>query len=466
MPNANEQIGERLSSSGSFIYDDRNVISYQECGKLVAAGKGNSGSSFNALALRNRLPEAVQVIDHIINRRSFLVLNGAGPVNQSKENITTFCRNVITASPGDHPNFDSIASFSLQSENQFHVPETDLSDTDESYLVLRTSGTTSEPKFVLHDQELVLRNGIRCAERLGLGADDKVLIPAPIYHSYGLVTAFLPSLMAGSSIRLMSNVNVINLVEAIRSFKPTVLFTTPGLVEMLLKINTNLVIPKLTVTAGDNIREELFIEYEKRIGTILNLYGSSEMGAMAISDKSRPVRERAGGYLEALPGIKFSIKSAGGQLGTILCQNDCGYLRYIDCCGRTVQQPGNNEWFDTKDLGETAGNEVKVFGRFDHKINRNGVLFSYFEIERAIEAACKELRKVVIVKLPDRDIRGTQFAAICELKENSNIDGSDIMQRCLKDLNRSMVPDAIAIRELPLLPNGKIDRKTLQEIYS
>src|ERR1044072_6128811 len=173
MPNANEQIGERLSSSGSFIYDDRNVISYQECGKLVAAGKGNSGSSFNALALRNRLPEAVQVIDHIINRRSFLVLNGAGPVNQSKENITTFCRNVITASPGDHPNFDSIASFSLQSENQFHVPETDLSDTDESYLVLRTSGTTSEPKFVLHDQELVLRNGIRCAERLGLGADDK-----------------------------------------------------------------------------------------------------------------------------------------------------------------------------------------------------------------------------------------------------------------------------------------------------
>jgi acyl-coenzyme A synthetase/AMP-(fatty) acid ligase len=462
-----DRMKSELSNSRSVICDDRDSLSYHECGKLVAESRGNVSASFDALTVRNKLPEALQVISHLVNQQSFLVLNGALKTDHLKENITTFCQNIITFKTFDKLVFSEISSLSLTSENPFYVPGNSSFDSKRSYLVLKTSGTTNQPKFVLHDQKLALKNSKRSAERLGLAPDDRVLIPVSIHHSYGLVTAFFPALIAGCSIKLIGNTNIISLMEAIRSFKPTVLFATPSLIEMLLKVTTRVSIPKVTITAGDKIREDLFLKYEAKIGTLLNLYGSTEMGAMAVSDINQEPGHRAKGGLTALPGIQFNVRNGDDELSTILCRNDCGYVQYLNYRGEDITAPRDaDEWFDTKDLGKLDEKEVRVLGRADHKINRNGILLSYFEIESAIELACSDLRKVIVVKLTTQDIMGTQFAAVCELKEQSNVDEDRIKKECLEKLSRSMVPDLIEIVDaMPLLPNGKVDRNFLQKRF-
>jgi len=235
---------------------------------------------------------------------------------------------------------------------------------------------------------------------------------------------------------------------------------------MLIKVKTVSRISKATITAGDRIREELFLKYEDQMGTLLNLYGSTEMGAMAVSDSGQGVCHRAKGGLVPLPGIEFRIDSQD-KLGVILCRNASRFSLYIDHQGRRHSDSNEDaEWFETKDLGKFDNDEIKVLGRSDQKINRNGILISYFEIESAIESACSELKKVVVAKLATQDIMGNQFAAVCEVKEDSILDESQIRAKCVEKLTRNMIPNTIEIVEvMPLLPNGKIDRSLLQKKF-
>jgi acyl-coenzyme A synthetase/AMP-(fatty) acid ligase len=245
------------------------------------------------------------------------------------------------------------------------------------------------------------------------------------------------------------------------------MYTTPGVIEMLTKLRTSFKIPNVTITAGDRIREDIFLHYEKTVGTILNLYGSTEMGAMAVSPIHQPVEQRATGALEPLPGISFAIKSnANNRPGSIMCKNSFGYLRYLDSTGKTIRST-KREWFNTKDLGRINEHQLTVLGRADHKINRNGVLLSYFEIENAIEQICPELQNAIVVKTTEKNIIGNEFVIVCKRKENAVITDAQLRQRCLAKLTRGMVPDVVEFVEaMPLLPNGKINRHVLHSQFN
>jgi acyl-coenzyme A synthetase/AMP-(fatty) acid ligase len=429
-----DEIRAQLRSSGNHISDGTDTISYTVCGEMVLNRSVSESSACCSLPVKNKLADAIQVTDHLVNKKNLFAYNGAlDPISKP-----VFCNTLDIAQPGL------------------------------SYLILRTSGTTSQPKFALHEQSSVLNNSKGIAATLGLSADDRVLIPTPIHHSYGLVTAFFPALIAGCSIRFVSNTNVVSLLDAIRAFKPTVMFATPGLIEMLVAVGAKTRIPKVTLTAGDRIRESVFIAYEKQMGKLLNLFGSTEMGAMGISPADQPVEHRAKGGLVPFPGVQLKVVAAKGDtLGTIECKNEFGFLGHLNSNGEVISPHQCDEWFNTKDLGSCLAGEILVRGRADHKINRSGILYSYFEIENAIERACEELQRVVLVKLTSSGMMGSHFAAVCELKKASIVDKKTIRNKCLRHLIKNIVPDVIeVVDEMPLLPNGKVNRVELQNQYA
>ncbi|MCP4315566.1 MAG: acyl--CoA ligase [Hyphomicrobiales bacterium] len=71
----------------------------------------------------------------------------------------------------------------LQADGDVPLPE--LSP-DDPYLLLYTSGATASPNGVPHAYRGFLGNAARCAEQLGIGADEKMLSVAPYTHLYGL----------------------------------------------------------------------------------------------------------------------------------------------------------------------------------------------------------------------------------------------------------------------------------------
>ncbi len=460
-----ELIKQRLLNSESLICDEQHTLFYSDCEPLFT--KSTRDTSLDILLLDNRLPMVLQLIHYLLDQRSFLALNGTSEGAHLKENFTTFCNKIISFD--GKIKWSNINSGIKIFDNPFFRSRKAIFHEDKSYLVLKTSGSTNRPKFVLHDQSHVLRNALGSASKLTLSPEDRVLIPVPVYHSYGLTTALIPSIIAGCSVKLVSNTNIIRLIEAIKSFKPTVMFATPSLIEMLLKMRTKITIPKVTTTAGDRLREDLFLEYEQRIGTLLNLYGSTEMGAMAVSDVSQPLIDRAKSGVSALPGVELKVQNTKDQSGAIYCKNENRFIEYLDYDGVSIHSPDNiHNWFDTKDYGQLNGTEIKVLGRSDHKINRNGILLSYFEIENAIALACKELKKVVVVKQQSaQDIMGAQFAIICQPKKDDTIIDHELIRRkCVENLSKSMIPDAIQlVDEMPQLANGKIDRRSLQKKF-
>ncbi len=461
-----ELIREQLMGSESVISDDAFSVRYRELEQQLPKS-GPKKTAFNILPLRNKLSRVTQLISYLTNGQNFLVLKDASNDSYTKESITTFCENLVHFQDTEDLTLAGIDKNHTIYPNPFFRRDDLQLDRHKSFFILKTSGTTNQPKFVIHDQALALRNSNRCKERLDLAMNDRVLVPVSVHHSYGLVTALVPSLIAGSSIRLIENTNIIKLIDAIKVFEPNVLFATPGLIEMLLRVKSKFGIPKITITAGDKIRQDLYLKYESQIGPILNLYGSTEMGAMAMSDLKQDASHRSEGGLTGLSGMEFKLKEDSEKLCTILCKSDSRFFAYLNYEGHRLDENSETEdWFDTKDIGRIDNNELKVFGRADHKVNRNGVLISFFEIESAIELACQELRKVIVIRLNKRDIMGDQFAAICELKDNVFMDEEEIRRQCVRNIDKPLVPAVIVVTTaMPLLPNGKVDRNLLKKEY-
>jgi acyl-CoA synthetase (AMP-forming)/AMP-acid ligase II len=102
-------------------------------------------------------------------------------------------------------------------------------------LFVHTSGSLDRAKLVVHDPVRVLANARAVVHRLGLARTDRISVPVPIWHMYGLGAALLPGLLAGATIDLIAQANALRVFERERRFAPTVAFVTPSFAASLLK---------------------------------------------------------------------------------------------------------------------------------------------------------------------------------------------------------------------------------------
>ena len=107
--------------------------------------------------------------------------------------------------------------------------------TPQSLVCLKTSGSMASPKLVMHSAENLAGNVTPCIDRFQLTETDRISIPVPIFHMYGLGAGFLPAIIMGASIDIQENTNLIRFLDREREFEPTKAFLTPGLCEMFIK---------------------------------------------------------------------------------------------------------------------------------------------------------------------------------------------------------------------------------------
>jgi acyl-coenzyme A synthetase/AMP-(fatty) acid ligase len=325
----------------------------------------------------------------------------------------------------------------------------------------KTSGSTSEPKMALHANANLTQNAQNCVERFRLHAQDRVLIAVPVYHMYGFGAGFLPGVMAGASIRLIDQTDIIKLLGHEKQFRPNVSYLTPTLIEMALRTRKSTYPYRLIVTAGDRINQASYVHFENKFGQLVNLYGSTELGAIATSCLDEPPETRSNSIVHVMPGVDVQLEN---EMAEIMCRHDSGFDAYVDKEGKWI--PGKTSgWFMTKDLGRIVSPGVfKVAGRTGNSINRNGILVSFMEVESLLEPGIAEIEHVVVTARQEETIRGKTLVACCQLKPGTTIDTSEIRSRCFAVMPRHMVPDEVlVIKEIPRLPNGKFDRKKITD---
>jgi acyl-CoA synthetase (AMP-forming)/AMP-acid ligase II len=344
-----------------------------------------------------------------------------------------------------------------------------------SRLYVRTSGSTGTPKLAVHTHRGLRQNALNCIERFHLQSSDRVAIPVPLSHMYGL-GAFVATVAVGASIDLQKGANVIGYISRERDFQPTCAYLTPAFCETLLKGRKISRAYRLTVTSGDRLRGDTFSSYEARFGPLVQQYGSTELGAIAAGSPDDPAEARAQTVGTPFADVEVCIRespaaqngSAGkpcetNDIGELWCRHAYGFHGYADESGvlRHDSQPPADGWHRMHDLGRIGSDgRIQVAGRSDHAVNRSGLLVLFADIEASIRTI-PGVDTAVVVASGESDY-GTGLAAFCVPVSGAAVAASDIYAACLERMPRREIPDLIVVAaDLPLLPSGKVDRLAL-----
>ena len=341
-------------------------------------------------------------------------------------------------------------------------------------LYLRTSGSTGTPKMVVHSHTRLKKNAENCVLRLGLDNDHRVAIPVPIAHMFGLGAAFLPAVSVGASVDLQAGANLLRYLQREREFDPDTVFMTPVFCETLLKGRRAARPYRLTVTAGDRFRgQDTFSGYESLFGCLVNLYGSTEMGAMTAGSPDDPGDMRAQTAGSPMPDVQMRMEKLNAEnhdemsdVGILWCSHPYGFEGYADEDGNPVAQSpeASDDWFCTKDLGRIREDgSVEVLGRNDHSVNRDGLLVYFADVEDAIRTI--DGIETVAVMSQGESRRGARLAAFCVPARAADMNEAQMRSSCFDLMpNRAVPDDIIFLRSLPLLPSGKVDRQKLTQM--
>jgi acyl-coenzyme A synthetase/AMP-(fatty) acid ligase len=422
------------------------------------------------LSCNNSLPGGLTLLYLLEEGYSLLLISGES--DERTGYLPSFCRHKIVASYGEQKGEQDDAEVYLRIiENSGHVPA-DLAGKIGPKLFLRTSGSTGTAKMACYSHTMLKGNAANCVTRLGLGKESRIAIPVPITHMYGLGAAFLPGMLAGASVDLQAGANLLRFIHREKVFNPNTVFMTPVFCETLLKGRRASREYNLTVTAGDRFRSrETFDKYQSLFGPLVNLYGSTEMGAMSAASPDDPVSMRSLTAGNPMNGVKMRTEKneendGQGVRSMLWCNHPHGFEGYIDESGAPVgESPRNNDgWFCTKDIGEILPDgSVRVFGRSDHSVNRDGLLVAFGDVESHLQAMDGIDSAIVVSKGESK--RGKKLIACVIQEKGADINELNVRASCFDIMPKRAVPDEIIfMRSFPMLTNGKVDRQKLTGI--
>lgn len=321
-------------------------------------------------------------------------------------------------------------------------------------LFFASSGSSGPPKWITHRAQTLLKNASAPIARFGLCAADKVLVPVPIGHMFGLGVALLPALMAGASVRMVKG-SPLEILAAERAFDPNCIFMVPGQLHTLMALRRKPRPYRLIVSAGDRLSPDVAEAFEALHGPVVGAYGSSEMGVVAAASPNDCAEIRRAAIGPLMPGMALCGQDITQAPGPISLRNETGFAGYADASGR-IAQPAPKCW-ESGDLGEMgADGRLRVLGRRDHAIKRDGLFVHLSEIEACLSGA-PGVAGVVVVAAGETP-RGTKLTAYCRGKA----DADALRAHCHAHLPTRAVPDRFeVVQDLPLLPSGKVDRQRM-----
>ncbi len=381
--------------------------------------------------------------------------------------IPDFCRyrliiNPLTESIFSTELLEKISRFEIN--RNFNINLINHSFTNQK-LYVRTSGSMGSAKIVVHNHQRFVGNVRNCIERHKFTSQDNVFIPVPVFHLYGLGAVFLPAILTGANVYLQAQSNILKFMQAERHFKPTVIFVTPTLCEMMVKGLRSERNYRLVVTSGDRIKPELFRAFDAKFSGLVNQYGSTEMGATAASQPTDALEDRITTMGKPMSGVEIKIDEenipqddSDERIGELYCKHPYGFERYINEHGDEIAAAP--EYYRTGDLVKIhKNNDIEVIGRADNRVNRNGYLILLSDIEASLEKIAT-VKQAVVLPLDSEDIRGKRIAAFCV----SDINETQIREACFDILPQYAVPDEVhVLSALPVLPSGKVDRQKLKK---
>ncbi len=337
-----------------------------------------------------------------------------------------------------------------------------------AYLIY-TSGTTSEPKGVAISHSMIEFTTKNIINVLGYTNHDIDLLPLPLHHSFGLGCVH-SSLKVGSTLVLLKNASSLeHLLESLKKFNATTLAVIPATLTKFLMFDkdiledyfTNL---RLVITNSTSIPKDTVQNFKKIIkkGNLATYYGLTEASrsTFMIFDNKNDREESVG---KAAPDVEIKIDTNDQNdinIGEILIKGKNviqNYWKNSEADKKIV-----NGWLRTGDLG-FLDEEKYLFlkGRHDEIINIGGEKVSPLEIEEVVKklSGVEDIAAFGI----EHKIFGQTIKVNIVKTKNSDLDKSQVLSYCIKNLEKYKIPSKIEfVEKIPKTDYGKVKRFMLK----
>lgn len=296
--------------------------------------------------------------------------------------------------------------------------------------ILFTSGSTHEPKAVLHTLGSHRASAQNVIQSLRINSTSRWMLALPLHHVGGLSILFR-MFMAGGTVILCREQQ--HLRADLRRSKTThVSLVTTQLKRLLDRNMRGSDVPalKAIILGGSPVPHELLKKALTHRLPVRLTYGMTETASQIALSKI--IKHRCDfSKAKLLPGVHWKI----GKEGEIGVRGACvmrGYIRH----GKL--QP-NKQWFLTGDLGKvTAGGELSILGRRDNMFISGGENIHPEEIEHYLLLA-RGIEKAVVVPQPDSEF-GFRPVAFIKTTREYTINKNKIEEELVKNLPKFKKP--------------------------
>jgi len=361
---------------------------------------------------------------------------------------------------GDHPFvlLEALADNDRQDGAHWTEP-----DRDEPRVILFTSGTTSQPKGVVHSLNTVTAGSNNMARITGADEHDVLFLVSPAMSSAGVTQMHLFA-DRHAALVLEDHFEPSSSLERLNAAGATLLGGAPVIAERLLRAaeaspQRHIALRALAL-GGAMLPRPLLEQATDAFGIeIARVYGSSEASCAtgSVPEDDREHRLADDGVL--MPGTEVRIGSAN-SLQEGLLRGPCVMLGYVDPDDdRAAFEDG---WFRTGDLVEVHDGRLAVVGRLKEVVNRNGLKISLSEIDAAL-ASMQDLDEYACYAVPDPDT-GERLALAVRPVPGARVTLDDVVAYLAgAGTARRKLPEQLVTWDepLPRTPSGKVVRSRL-----
>jgi fatty-acyl-CoA synthase len=341
-----------------------------------------------------------------------------------------------------------------------------------------TSGTTGFPKGVMLTHVNILNNGYWIGECQKFTSAERVCLPSPLFHCFGLVLGIMAIYSHGATTVMIETFDPLVVLASVQKEKCTALYGVPTM--FIAELNH----PMFDMFDLSSLRTGIMsgspcpIETMRQVIDKMHMtdvtiaYGLTEGSPVMTQTRTDdPIEVKVGTIGRELPGIEVKIfdpetrtELPVGQQGEICCRGYNvmrGYYKNPEATAQAIDKDG---WLHSGDLGiKDENGNLKITGRIKDMIIRGGENVYPREIEEFLYQM-PGIQDVQVAGVPSPKY-GEQVGAFIILKDGATLQEEEIRDYCRGQISRYKIPKYIFFMdEYPMTASGKIQKYKLRDL--
>ncbi|MFE5511036.1 AMP-binding protein [Streptomyces sp. NPDC056529] len=353
---------------------------------------------------------------------------------------------------------------------------------DEPVNIQYTSGTTGFPKGATLSHHNILNNGYFVGEMIAYSERDRICLPVPFYHCFGMVMGNLAATSHGACMVIPApSFDPAATLRAVQEERCTSLYGVPTMFIAELNLPDFATYDLSSLRTGIMAGSPCPVEVMKRVVAEMNMaevsicYGMTETSPVSTQTRRDDDLERRTGTVgRVMPHVEVKVVDPAsgltverGEAGELCTRGYGVMLGYWDEPEKTAEAIDPGRWMHTGDLAVMRDDGyVRIVGRIKDMIIRGGENVYPREIEEFLHGHAK-IADVQVVGVPDERYGEEILACVIPRDPADPPTPEEITAFCRDRLAHYKIPHRVEIlAEFPMTVSGKVRKVELRERYA